>query len=502
MSVSMRRYPLKVGPEWREPADERYLRSVDPATGETWYEVAEAAAEDVDAAVRSARRAFDSSTWRDMAPQQRGKLLRRIADLSSESADRTAEIEARDNGKLIRDVRAQHRSIPEAWDYFAGWPDKLAGGVIPSDTATLNYVRPEPVGVVAAIVPWNSPLASAVAKLAPALAAGNCVVVKPSEHTSASLLEFTTVLEAAGVPSGVVSVVTGRGSTTGAHLASHEAVDLITFTGGTETGRRIAAMAARRPIRALLELGGKSAAIVFDDADLELAVSGIAGSVFALGGQTCVAASRCFVHERVYDDVLGLLAGAASSMQLGDPFDDRTDLGPLAFEAHMERVLSYIESGQQEGARLAAGGFRARDPDLARGFYVAPTIFEAVRDDMRIVKEEIFGPVVSVTPFREELDVVRAANDTPYGLAAGIWTNDLSRAHRLARMLNAGTVWVNTYRAFSTRSPFGGFGDSGYGKESGEEAMWEYSRVKSTWIALAAGGGASNGGARQPRGPA
>jgi aldehyde dehydrogenase (NAD+) len=484
VEISQRRYALYIDGEDVEPVSDEYLESINPTTGLAWYELAHGGAEDVDKAVRAARRALEDPRWRDITPTARARMLRRVGELAAEHADETALVETTDNGKLIREVRAQHRALQNTWEYYAGWPERMNGSVVPTDANTHNYLTPEPVGVVAAIVPWNSPLPIACNKLAPALAAGNTVVIKPSEHASAAVIDFVKLLEEAGIPPGVVNVVTGLGSSTGAALVEHPGVDLISFTGGTVTGRWIAERAGRRPIRTILELGGKSPNIVFADADPASAANGIMAGIFAAAGQSCVAGSRCFLHEDIYEDVLSLVEQRAREIRLGDPRDDETDIGPVAFKEHMERVLGYIDRGREEGGVVRFGGERAQDGALADGFFIRPTVFENVNNDMQIAREEIFGPVLSVLRFRDEDEVVRLANDTEYGLAAGVWTRTLTRAHRVASQLNAGTVWVNTYRALSPLSPFGGFKLSGYGKEGGEVVMHEYTRLKSVWVNL------------------
>lgn len=484
VDTPMRTYQIYVNGKFVEPRTDAHIESVNPATGESWYQIPDAGKDEVDAAVRAAREALHDPRWASLSPTARGNLLRRVANAAAAYVEHLAILETKDNGKLIRDTRAVNGTLPMIWEYFAGWADKIYGDVIPTLDTTLNYLRREPVGVVAAIVPWNAPLSLGSYKLAAALAMGNTVVLKPSEITSAPVLEFVQVLESAGLPPGVVNVVTGRGTTAGDALVSHPGVDLITFTGGTATGRAIARRAADRHVRCLLELGGKSPNIVFDDANVDNAANGLIAGIFAAAGQACTAGSRAYLHRDIYDEVLNKVVERARRIRLGDPMLDETEMGPVAYESHMQRILKFIEQGEKEGASVRLGGRRRTEGDLARGYFVEPTIFEGVRQDMRIVREEIFGPVLSVIPFETEEEVIEYANDTEFGLAAGVWTRDLSRAHRMANRLDAGTVWINTYRALSPVVPFGGFKASGHGKEGGRESLLEYSRLKSVWANL------------------
>ena len=495
MTVSLSaqsRYAPYIDGGYVDPQTDAVVESINPTDGTVLYEMTDSSAADVDRAVAAARRALQQPEWRDMAPAERGRVLRRIADRLRELDGSLALIESRDNGKLIRELRAQHRALPGLFDYFAGWTDKFHGDIVPKPVGTMNLLVPEPVGVVAAIVPWNSPLSIAANKFAPALAMGNTVVIKPSEHATAAILELVASLEDVGLPPGVLNVVPGRGETTGVALANHEGVDMIAFTGGTAAGRAIATAAAQRPIRTQLELGGKSPNIVFADADLDRAANGIIAGIFAAAGQTCVAGSRVYLQREIHDEVLERVVARARTIRLGDPLEDTTELGPVAFEAHLQRILGMIDRAVDEGAQVACGGERVTSAPLADGFFVQPTIFTGVRPDMEVVREEVFGPVLTVLPFTDEDEVVAAANSTPYGLAAGVWTRDLNRAMRMTRRLDAGIVWVNTYRAMAPESPFGGFKSSGYGKEGGEAVLHEFTRSKSVWIDL------SEGPARDP----
>ncbi|WP_425843722.1 aldehyde dehydrogenase [Agrococcus sp. TSP3-2-1] len=475
------RYGQFIDGRWREPASGAYFESTNPATLEVLYEAARGDAADVDAAVMAASRAFDAPSWSGLTATQRGKLLRRLGDLVGEHAEELARLESLDNGKLLREMRGQLASLPEYLYYYGGLADKIQGSQIPTtNLQILNYTQREPLGVVGAITPWNSPLTLTTSKLAPALAAGNTVVIKPSEYTSRTLLRFAELASEAGFPDGVVNVVSGYGIEAGAALVEHPRLAKISFTGSTRTGSAIAASAAARFIGCTLELGGKSPNIVFDDADVSNAAMGVIAGIYAAGGQTCIAGSRVFAHRAVYDELLELVSERARSIVIGDPLASETELGPLAFSDQLEKVKSYVGIGVDEGATLYAGGGRP-DVDLP-GYYFEPTVLTDVDNDMRVVREEIFGPVAAIMPFDDEDEVVRLANDTEFGLAAGVWTQNLARAHRMSRRLDAGTIWVNTYRAMSPMSPRQGFKSSGVGVEHGIESMYEYTRLKSVWI--------------------
>jgi aldehyde dehydrogenase (NAD+) len=414
-------------------------------------------------------------------------LLRRLGDLISdkEYVELLARAEVQDNGKPIGEMRNQMRSMAEWYYYYAGLADKLGGEVLHADRAdVLNYARYEPLGVVAIIVPWNSPLRLMSWKLAPALAAGNTAVVKPSEFSSTSAIIFMQLLEKAKFPPGVVNVVTGLGAEAGAALAGHPAIAKVAFTGG-EGGGRAAYIAAAHNLKAVaLELGGKSPNIVFQDANLENAAKAAVAGIFGSGGQTCVAGSRLLVQETIYDALAKRVVELASKIVLGDPLDPATNIGPVANEPQFQRILGYIDVARKDGANLALGGKAAEGPKLGRGLFIEPTVFTGVRNDMRIAQEEVFGPILCVIPFRDEGEAVRISNDTQYGLAAGVWTRDLSRAHRMAARLQAGTVWINTYRLGSQLSPFGGYKNSGLGREGGVEMLKGYMQTKSIWVDL------------------
>ncbi len=469
-----------------EPAGDRYFETVNPFTARPWARVAQGDARDVDCAVEAAHRAFTSGPWPRLTASQRGALLLRLADLIGPEAPRLAAIEVRDNGKLLSEMAAQTAYMANWYRYYGGLADKIEGAVIPTDKAdVLNFTRHEPLGVIAAIVPWNSPLLLTAWKLAPALAAGNTVVIKPSEYTSASVLEFMSLIEQAGFPPGVVNVVTGFGPDVGAPLSEHPKVAKVAFTGSDRTGQLIYQAAARGLKRVSMELGGKSPNIVFDDAHLDNAVKGVISGIFAATGQTCIAGSRLLVQRSIHDAFVQSLVEFASTARMGDPMSLDTQVGPVTNEPQYRKILEYIDIARGEGAIPVLGGGKAVRPECGAGWFVEPTIFVGVHNSMRIAQEEVFGPVLSVIPFEDEADAIRIANDVQFGLAAGVWTQDMRRALKMSEQLRAGTVWVNTYRAVSYLSPFGGYKRSGLGRENGQDMIHEYLQTKSVWISTA-----------------
>lgn len=484
-SDEVREYRMLVGGEWLDARSGKTFESTNPYTGRVWATAPEAGDEDVDAAVRAARQAFDEGPWGKMTGTERARLLRRLADLLAENAEDIAVVESTDNGKLLREMSGQLKALPEWYYYFAGATDKIQGETIPSDKPNFFiYTRREPIGVVGAITPWNSPLLLLTFKLAPALAAGCTFVVKTAEQTPASTLEFAKLFEETGFPPGVFNVISGFGPTTGSALVRHPGVDKVAFTGSTETGKQVMKDAADHLAKVTLELGGKSPNIVFEDADMEAVVNGVVSGIFAATGQTCIAGSRLFVQEAVHDEVVERLSEKAESIKLGNPLDEETEMGPVAFEKQLEKIKGYISVGQEEGAELVCGGKPPENPELQDGFFIEPTIITGVDNQMTVAREEIFGPVLSVISAESEEEIIRQANDTPYGLAAGIWTRDLQRAHRVAHALKAGTVWINSYRTLSFNTPFGGYKMSGVGRENGLESLKEYTQVKSVWVEL------------------
>jgi phenylacetaldehyde dehydrogenase len=475
---------LFIGGRWVESASGKTFDTLDPATGEVLAKVAEAEAEDVDRAVAVARKSFDRGTWRDMPPAERAKVLWRVGDMIEERSTEFAQLETLDNGMPINDALLFHVPLAAAtFRYYAGWVTKLDGATqqISLPGKYLSYTLREPIGVVGQIIPWNFPLLMAAWKIAPALACGNSVVLKPSEETPLSALLLAELLQQAEVPDGVVNVIPGRGETAGAGLASHPDVDKVAFTGSTEVGRLIAKASAESNLkRVSLELGGKSPNIVFADADLTRAVSGAFFGIFFNQGQVCSAGSRLFVQEKVYEQALDELLKTVAETRIGPGIDPVTQMGPLVSRAQMDRVLNYIQVGNHEGARLMVGGDRPEGLDS--GNFVKPTVFADVDGKMRIAREEIFGPVVAAIPFSDEDDLVAKANSTIYGLVAGVWTNDVARAHRVAHALKAGTVYVNCYHIVDPVTPWGGYKQSGWGRELGPYALDLYTELKNVIV--------------------
>jgi (Z)-2-((N-methylformamido)methylene)-5-hydroxybutyrolactone dehydrogenase len=479
--TELKKYKMYINGEWTESSNGEYFPSYNPAKEVAWCHVAKGTAEDVDRAVQSAHHAFLNSEWTHMTFTERGKLVRKLGELIAENAEKLAQTETMDNGKLIREMRGQVNYLPEFFYYYAGLADKIHGQTLPMDKPDMfAFTTREPLGVVAAITPWNSPLYLTTLKLAPALVAGNTIVIKPSEMTSASLLELVKLVEKAGFPPGVVNVVTGFGMPVGDALTSHPLVRRIAFTGGAESARHVVRNSAENFAQVSLELGGKSPNIVFEDADPDNAAMGIIAGIFGASGQSCVAGSRAFLHVDIYDKVMERLVDRVSKIKIGDPFLDETEMGPLATEAQLNRVEEYVSIGLAEGGKLIYGG--NKPSDIGEGWYFEPTIFEHADNKSRITREEIFGPVLSVIPFKDEAEVIELANSTDYGLACGIWVSDIAKAHRVAKAVRAGIVWINTYRSVSPIAPIGGSGLSGYGRESGFDAIYEYTQSKVVWV--------------------
>ncbi len=472
---------LWIGGEWSAAVGGATFATYNPSTGAVLTEVAAAGAHDVDRAVAAARQAFADPAWARMDAADRGTILWRIADGIAARADELARLETLDNGKPLREAQIDIATAVDAFRYYAGWASKLQGETIPVRGNVLNYTLREPLGVVGAIIPWNFPLVMAAWKLAPAIACGNAVVLKPAEQTPLTALELAAIAHEAGLPAGILNVVPGLGETAGAALVAHPDVDKIAFTGSTEVGKRIMREAAGTLKKVSLELGGKSPNIVLDDADLEAAARGAFAAIFYNNGQCCTAGSRLLVHESVHDALLEKLAERAAKMQPGEPLDPKRRMGPVISEEQLERVLGYIETGRREGAELMTGGGRAQ---YEHGWWVQPTIFRGVAEQQTIAQEEIFGPVLAALPFRDDDEAIAIANRSMYGLAAGVWTNSLKRAHRFARALHAGTVWINTYHPLDAASPFGGYKQSGFGRELGGHALELYTQVKSVWVDL------------------
>jgi acyl-CoA reductase-like NAD-dependent aldehyde dehydrogenase len=474
-----------IGGQWQAPASGETYATINPATEEVSAHVAKGDERDVDLAVRAARRAFDQGPWPRMAAAERTRLLWRLADLISANLDEMARLESVNTGKTLFDSgKVEIPFAAEVFRYYAGWTTKIHGETLNLRDGAFTFTLRQPVGVVGAIVPWNFPFLLASWKIAPALAAGNTVVLKPASLTPLTALRFAELSREAGLPEGVFNVVTGPGGNVGMALVRHAGVDKIAFTGSTDVGKGIMREAAGTLKRVSLELGGKSPNVVFADADLEAALRGAMTGIFYNKGEVCAAGSRLLVEQRVHDEFVGKLVDRVKGLKVGDPMDKGTRMGPVVSAQQLDTVLSYVEAGRREGATLAAGGERARVGD-GRGYFIQPTVFTGVSNTMRIAREEIFGPVLSVIPFKDADDAVAQGNETFYGLAAAVWTRDVGKALRIARALRAGTVWVNAYNLFDAALPFGGFKESGFGRELGQAGLDLYTEVKSVWVDLA-----------------
>ena len=481
------KHKMFIGGEWVEPSSGEYLESFNPFTGKPWALIPRGKAKDAKRAVAAAKQAFTSGPWPKMNATQRGALLRKLGDLIAANAERLAQLEVRDNGKLIAEMLAQLRYIPQWYYYFGGLADKIQGSVIPSDKPDMfNYTRYEPIGPCVLITAWNSPLLLLAYKLGPCHAAGNTAILKPSEFTSASSLEFAKLVQEAGFPPGVFNVATGLGAEIGEALVTHPDVVKVAFTGGSVTGSHVYQTAAKDLKRVTLELGGKSPNIVFEDAVIDDAVKGAVSGIFAATGQTCVAGSRLLLHEKIYEPFMDKLLALAKTARMGDPSKMETQVGPVTTRPQYEKVLRYIDIGKDGGATCVLGGHAAQRQECGEGWFVEPTIFTDVKNSMRIAQEEVFGPVLSVIKFKDDEEAIEIGNDVVFGLAAGVWTQNVRRAIKVTERLQAGTVWVNTYRAVSFMSPFGGYKRSGLGRENGQDAIKEYLQVKSVWISTAA----------------
>ncbi|HEX2135885.1 MAG TPA: aldehyde dehydrogenase [Microvirga sp.] len=462
----------------------RTFDSTNPTTGQVWGKFAMSGPADVDRVVQAAHEAFRTGPWAQLSPTRRGRLMMRWGEKITENAERIARIETEQNGKLFAEMFTQAKVAQDWLYYFGGMADKVEGTVIPLDrTSVFNYTLREPLGVVGVIVPWNSPTFITMMAVAPALAAGNTIVIKPSEVTSASAFELARLAEEAGIPPGVINVVTGLRET-GEALIDHALVRKINFTGSDFAGRAVAERAGRRLISCVLELGGKSPNIVFDDANLDQAEAGVLAGIFAAAGQTCVAGSRAFIHESIYDRLVERLVARAKQIAVGDPMRPETQMGPVATKQQLEKDETMVRRAVEDGAEILCGGARPQLSEFPDGYFFQPTILHNVKPDNHVYQHEVFGPVLAVVRFRDEDEVIELANNTPFGLAAGVWTRNLRRAHTMARRLQAGTVWLNTYRALTFNSPFGGYKDSGIGRQNGIEAIYQYLQTKSVWCEL------------------
>ncbi len=478
--TDIKHYRMLIDGEWVGAADGKFFESVNPTTGRVWAMVPEATAEDVDRAVRAADRAFSVGPWPEMTPTQRGHCLRRLGDLLADKSEDLGTTETIDTGKMLKETRWQARYIAEFFHFFAGCADKIHGQTLPVDKADMMvFTRREPLGVIAAVVPWNSQLFLSAVKIGPALAAGNTVVLKLSEHASAAMLEFGELIEAAGIPPGVVNIITGHGDPCGKVLTSHKLVARVSFTGGPGAARQIIHNSASNFAQVSLELGGKSPIVVFDDANLDSAVNGALSGIFGASGQSCVAGSRLLLQDTIADAFLDRMIAMAGRIKIGDPLADDTEMGPICTQGQLDCVEREVARALAEGGLLLCGGRRVEG--LAGRFY-HPTIIDCPNSDLHILDTEMFGPVLSVLRFKDEADAVRLANHTENGLAAGVFTRDGARQLRMVKAIKAGIVWVNTYRVVSPIAEFGGMKNSGYGRESGLQAVYDYTRPKTAWI--------------------
>ena len=477
----MQSYQHYINGEWSDASDGGTLTTVNPATEQVWAEVAAATEDDVNRAVAAAKTALYDGPWASMTATQRGKLLRRLGDLIVDKADHLGDIETIDSGKLLKETRGQTGYVSDYYYYFAGLADKIEGTTLPIDKPDMHvFTTREPIGVVAAVVPWNAQMFLTATKLGPALAAGNTVVLKASEEAPTPMFEFAKIVDEAGFPPGVINVITGYGEPCGRALTGHPDVARVAFTGGPETASRVIENTARNYAHVSLELGGKSPIVVFDDADIEGAVNGIIAGNFGASGQSCVAGSRVFIQENIYDEIIAKLVERAAQIQIGDPLADDTQMGPLATQAQVDRIVKAVAKSQEQGAQLHHGG---KQPEkYNKGYYFEPTILGCPNQEIETVQNEMFGPVLSAMKFKDEEDGIAMANNTRFGLGAGVFTENLARAHRVSAKIRSGILWVNTYRAISPIAPFGGFGHSGFGREAGIEAVLDYTRTKTVWI--------------------
>ena len=476
----IRTYKMLIDGAWVYASDGCVFDSINPSSGEVWARVPEATSEDVDRAVRAAHRAFKEGPWAKMSPTERGHCLRRLGDLLADKSEMLGTTETTDTGKLLKETRWQAKYVSEFFHFYAGCADKINGETLPIDKPEMFvFTIREPLGVVAAVVPWNSQLFLSAVKIGPALAAGNTIVLKASEHASAAMLEFGELIEQAGIPPGVVNIVTGHGDPCGRALTSHRLVARISFTGGPVAARHVLANSANNFAEVSLELGGKSPFIVFDDANLESAVHGSISGIFGAAGQSCVAGSRLYLQDSIADEFLERIIALVRKIRIGDPLAEETEMGPLCTLGQLEHIEREVAHAQKEGGKLLCGGKRQKG---LKGLFYEPTIIECPRQNLRIVDTELFGPVLSVLRFSDEADAIRLANDTHHGLAAGIFTRDSARSLRMAKAVEAGIVWVNTYRAVSPIAEFGGMKNSGFGRESGFQAIYDYTRPKTVWI--------------------